>query len=437
MDPADEAYELTVDAEGVRIRASRPVGLFRGVQTLRQLLPAANRAGTAGETGATGEAGTAGKTEAVLPGVRITDRPRFAWRGAMLDVARHFFTVDEVKRYVDLVSAYKVNVLHLHLSDDQGWRLPVRGRPELTRIGGAGEVGGGPGGSYTERDYREIVAYARERFVEVVPEIDMPGHVNAALAADGTLSCDGRRREPYTEIEVGFSALCVGKPEVDRFLADVIGEMARLTPGPYLHIGGDEVEKLTEEEYARFVGRAVELVGAAGKRAVGWQEIGGARLAAGTLAQYWQTEGSPEDALSAVRQGGKLIMSPASRTYLDMKYDDGTRLGLRWAGLIELEDAYDWDPATTIPGAGTARCSAWRPRCGPRPPRRWTTWSIWPSPAARDRRGGLDAAGGQGVRRLRGPSGRARTPLGPAGRRLPPISRGGLAGVIRRFSTVT
>ncbi|WP_068926929.1 beta-N-acetylhexosaminidase [Planobispora rosea] len=340
VDPADEAYELTVDARGIRVRAARPVGLFRGVQTLRQLLPTADRAGTAAEAGVT------------LPGVRIADRPRFAWRGAMLDVARHFFTAAEVKRYVDLVSAYKINVLHLHLSDDQGWRLPVRGRPELTRIGGATEVGGGPGGFYTERDYREIVSYARERFVEVVPEIDMPGHVNAALAADGSLSCDGRRREPYTGTDVGFSALCVGAPAVDRFVADVIGEMARLTPGPYLHIGGDEVKELTQEEYDRFVGRAVELVGAAGKRAAGWQEIGGARLAPGTVAQYWRPEGTPEDALEAVRQGGKLVMSPASRTYLDMKYDEETRLGLSWAGFIELEDAYDWDPATAIPGVG-------------------------------------------------------------------------------------
>ncbi|MBG0833403.1 beta-N-acetylhexosaminidase [Planomonospora sp. ID67723] len=335
--PGAEAYELTVDAAGIRVRASRPVGLFRGVQTLGQLLPATGRAGAA---------------EVTLPGVRITDRPRFAWRGAMLDVARHFFTVDEVKRYVDLVAAYKINVLHLHLSDDQGWRLAVAGRPELTRIGGATEVGGGPGGFYTEEDYREIVAHARERFVEVVPEIDMPGHVNAALAADPALSCDGRRREPYTGTDIGFSALCVGRPAVDRFLADVIGELARLTPGPYLHIGGDEVSRLTREQFDGFVERAQELVVAQGKRAAGWQEIGGARLAPGTVTQYWRTRGTPEDALNAVRQGGKLVMSPASRTYLDMKYDEGTRLGLRWAGFVEVEDAYDWDPAEMLPGVG-------------------------------------------------------------------------------------
>ncbi|GAA3442090.1 beta-N-acetylhexosaminidase [Planomonospora venezuelensis] len=338
--PEAEAYELTVDSGGVRIRAARPVGLFRGVQTLGQLLPATGPARASGTTGVT------------LPGVRIADRPRFAWRGAMLDVARHFFTVEEVKRYIDLVSAYKINVLHLHLSDDQGWRLAIAGRPELTEAGGATEVGGGPGGFYTEQDYREIVAHARERFVEVVPEIDMPGHVNAALTADPELSCDGRRREPYTGTDVGFSALCVGTPAVDRFVADVVGELARMTPGPYLHIGGDEVSELAPERYDRFVERAQELVGAAGKRAVGWQEIGGSRLAPGTVTQYWQTGRTPEEALSAVRQGGRLVMSPASRTYLDMKYDSGTRLGLRWAGLIEIEDAYDWDPAAMIPGVG-------------------------------------------------------------------------------------
>ncbi|GIH91379.1 beta-N-acetylhexosaminidase [Planobispora siamensis] len=333
-DPGAEAYELTVDRDGVRVRSGTPVGLFRGVQTLAQLLP--------------GDGAT-------LPGVRIADRPRFAWRGAMLDVARHFFTVEEVERYIDLVSAYKINVLHLHLSDDQGWRLAVAGRPELTAVGGATEVGGGPGGFYTEQDYRRIVAHARERYVEIVPEIDMPGHTAAALAADPALSCDGRRRRPYTGIAVGFSALCVGRPAVDRFLVDVIATMARLTPGPYLHIGGDEVETLSQEQYNDLIERAQELVRAAGKRMVGWQEIGGARLAPDSVSQYWQTGRTPDDVHRAVRRGAKVIMSPASRVYLDMKYDDETRLGLEWAGLIEVEDAYGWDPAELVDGVGDDR----------------------------------------------------------------------------------
>ncbi|MDF5755516.1 beta-N-acetylhexosaminidase [Spongiactinospora sp. TRM90649] len=332
-----EGYELVVGPDGVDLRAETTAGLFYGVQTLRQLLPQARDGGPSR-----------------MAGVRITDRPRFAWRGAMLDVARHFRPVADVKRYLDLMAAYKLNVLHLHLTDDQGWRLAIAGRPELTRIGGSTQVGGGPGGFYTADDYRELVKYASDRFIDIVPEIDMPGHTNAALASYAELNCDGRAREPYTGIEVGFSTLCVGSAATDRFVSDVIAEVARLTPGDYVHIGGDEVRELSEADYTRFVERAQELVVRAGKRMVAWQEVGKARLAPGSVVQYWQTREEPDDVVNAVRQGAKVVLSPASRVYLDMKYDSDSRVGQQWAGLVEVEDSYDWDPAALLPGVGEA-----------------------------------------------------------------------------------
>ena len=166
------------------LTARRPAGLFWGTQTLRKLLPAAI------------ETGSHGADPWSIPLGTIHDSPRFAWRGMMLDVARHFFGVDEVKRLIDLMALYKLNRLHLHLTDDQGWRIAIRSWPRLTKIGGQTAVNGGPGGFYTQRQYRAIVAYAKARFIDVIPEIDMPGHVNAALASYGRIACDGRAPAP-------------------------------------------------------------------------------------------------------------------------------------------------------------------------------------------------------------------------------------------------
>ena len=174
-------------------------GLFHGVQTLRQLLPPRV------------EASTVQPGPWTIAGVHITDHPRFAWRGAMLDVARHFFDLGEVKRYIDLLAMYKVNVLHLHLADDQGWRIEIDSWPRLTTYGGSTEVGGGPGGYYTKAQYAELVKYAQDRHIMVVPEIDMPGHTNAALASYAELNCDGVAPPLYTGTSVGFSSLCIDK----------------------------------------------------------------------------------------------------------------------------------------------------------------------------------------------------------------------------------
>jgi hexosaminidase len=334
----DEGYQLDVTSGSVSLRASGPEGLFRGVQTLRQLLPAQIESATVREGPWT------------VPAGRIVDRPRFAWRGAALDVARHFFTVDEVKRYIDLISLYKLNVLHLHLTDDQGWRIAIRSWPRLAEHGGSTQVGGGRGGHYTQRDYAEIVAYARDRHITVVPEIDMPGHTNAALASYAELSCDGRAPDLYTGTEVGFSSLCLDKELTYQLIDDVIGEVAALTPGRYLHIGGDEAHTVGDREYAAFVERVQQIVQAHHKQAIGWQEVARARLLPGSVAQYWRPHASLDALLDAARQGTGLVLSPGDRAYLDMKYDQRTELGLRWAGYIEVRDAYDWDPSTLLEG---------------------------------------------------------------------------------------
>ncbi|HEX2078106.1 MAG TPA: beta-N-acetylhexosaminidase [Longimicrobium sp.] len=345
IDPGNEAlgeegYALTISPDSVRLAASRPAGLFRGVQTLRQLLPAQVES----------EQSVTVRGPWTLPAGVIVDRPRFAWRGAMLDVARHFFTVHEVKQYIDALALYKINVLHLHLSDDQGWRIEITSRPRLAQVGGSTQVGGGPGGFYTQAEYAEIVRYAQERYITVVPEIDMPGHTNAALTAYPELSCGRRPPEPYTGIEVGFSALCVDREDTYAFVDDVIRELAAITPGPYLHVGGDEVETLSHDDYARFIERVQEIVDRHGKRMVGWEEVGKAALRRTTLVQQWKGD----SAAAAVRHGARLILSPASKVYLDMKYTPDTEIGLDWAGLVEVRDAYDWDPAAFLQGVGEA-----------------------------------------------------------------------------------
>lgn len=343
----NEGYTIDIAADTLRLVARTPAGLFFAVATLRQLLP----------VGIEAEYTLPGRAPIVsVPAGRIVDAPRFAWRGSMLDVARHFFTVDEVKQHIDLLALYKVNTLHLHLADDQGWRIQIASWPRLTTVGGSSEVGGASGGFYTKADYREIVQYAAARYITVVPEIDMPGHTNAAIAAYPRLGCSrptpslfGADSQPagvYTGIRVGWSALCAEKPITYRFVEDVVRELAAMTPGPYIHIGGDEVEVLSHAQYARFVERAQGLVHKYGKTMVGWEEVGKATLRPGSLAQLWRSD----TALRAVKQGNQLIMSPGPRTYVDMKYTPETELGLRWAGAIELRTAYDWDPATYMPG---------------------------------------------------------------------------------------
>ena len=348
LDPADtalgeEGYALTITADAVTLTAHQPAGLFYGGQTLRQLLPPAI------------ESAAPQPGPWPLPAGTIRDTPRFAWRGVMLDVARHFFGVADVKRVIDLAAAYKLNRLHLHLSDDQGWRIEIKSWPELTRIGGQTSVvtadgRGGAGGFYTQADYADIVACAAARYVTVVPEIDMPGHTNAAQAAYAELNADGQARPLYSGIEVGFSSLAIDKEITYRFVDDVMGELAALTPGGFIHIGGDEALSTDKGDYVRFIERVEAIVTAHGKRMVGWEEIGQAELEPTSIAQHW----APGHAAAAVAQGAKVILSPASRIYLDMKYDETTPLGLNWAGYVSVRAAYEWEPATLLAGVGEA-----------------------------------------------------------------------------------
>ncbi|MGC4758238.1 beta-N-acetylhexosaminidase [Micromonospora trifolii] len=331
-----EGYRLDIATDGVRVTAATAAGLFYGVQTLRQLLPA------------TIESPSQVTERWALPGGTITDAPRFPYRGAMLDVARHFFAVEDVLRVVDHLARYKLNHLHLHLTDDQGWRITVDSWPKLTTVGGTTEVGGGPGGHYTTADYQRIVSYAAARHITVVPEIDLPGHTNSALVAYPELAPDKIAPPPYTGTEVGFSYVDPADERTYDFIADVLGEVAALTPGPWLHIGGDEAFKVKGEVYTGFVERVQRIVADLGKTVVGWHQLAPAAHLDGRVLQWWGTNGEDPTTADAVRRGARLIVSPGNHAYLDMKYAPDTPIGHDWAGLIDVRKAYDWDPGTHV-----------------------------------------------------------------------------------------
>jgi hexosaminidase len=330
----EEGYVLTITRDSVSVVAFQPAGLFRGVQSIRQLLPPSI------------EMSTIQPGPWVIATGMIRDHPRFAWRGTMLDVARHFFSVADVERYIDLMAYYKMNSFHLHLTDDQGWRIVINSWPNLATYGGSTKVGGGPGGYFTQADYLEIVEYAQRRYITVIPEIDMPGHTNAALASYAVLNCNGIAPPLYTGIGVGFSALCVSKEATYTFVEEAVREIAALTPGPYIHIGGDEASAISSADYIRFVERVQSIVQSQGKQMIGWEEISQCKLLPTSVVQHWYSS----LAQRAVQQSAKVIMSPAARAYLDMKYNPSTTLGQNWAGYIEVQDAYEWDPATEIAG---------------------------------------------------------------------------------------
>ena len=335
-----QGYQLDVAATGVTIRATTTGGLFAGTQTLRQLLPAK------------AEASTVQSGPWPVPGAHIVDFPRFAHRGAMLDVARHFFPPDVVKRYIDDLALYKINYLHLHLADDQGWRIVIDSWPRLTTVGGSTQVGGGPGGFYTKAQYSDLVSYAAARNITVIPEIDMPGHTNAALASYAELNCNGVAPPLYTGTGVGFSSLCVSKELTYQFIDDVVRELAALTPGPYLHLGGDEASSTSDADYQAFLGRVLPVVSKYGKQPTGWHDVAKVNPPASFIPQYWGTTTSNSSVRSAASRGSKIVMSPANKAYLDMKYNSSTPIGLSWAGFIEVRTAYDWNPGAYLTGVG-------------------------------------------------------------------------------------
>ncbi|MEO6799716.1 MAG: beta-N-acetylhexosaminidase, partial [Rhodanobacter sp.] len=318
----EEAYRLTVTPQRIEIAAADDRGLFWGVQTLRQLLPPGHHATLS------------------IPAVHIDDAPRYAWRGVMLDSARHFIPVALVKKQIDLLSRYKLNVLHWHLTDDQGWRIEIRKYPKLTSVGAwrTEADGSRSGGFYTQQQIRDVVEYARQRNVMVVPEIEMPGHASAAVAAYPSLSC------PKTAISVPrtwgvFTDIyCAGDETTFAFLHDVLNEVAELFPAPYIHIGGDEVpkqqwaqsatsqkrmhdEKLADVDALQswFVQRIQRDLQARGKTLVGWDEIleGGADRNA--VVEMWRGDA---EAAKALANGNRLIV--AGPFYLDTSIDELT-----------------------------------------------------------------------------------------------------------------
>lgn len=357
-DEHEEAYAIDVTQHGVVITASQPAGLFRATRSLLQLLQRTDD-----------DVADAPRTTCSLPSVTVRDAPRFPYRGIMLDVVRHFFPVDDVLRLIDAVALLKINHLHLHLTDDQGWRVQIDSWPELTRVGASTAVGGAAGGHYTKADYARIVDYAAERFITVVPEIDLPGHTNAALSAYPELNDDGLARAPYEGVQVGFSSLSAAPKRAEvtnRFIADVLREIAEMTPGPWLHIGGDESWSTPAADYLELVQRITSAAAATGKQVIGWHEIGASTaLPKGTVTQYWSyllPQGNAGDLTrSAVERGGRVIMSPADAAYLDIQYPDAPPtpndypLGLDWAeGPTSLEAAHSWEPTAIVPGVGEA-----------------------------------------------------------------------------------
>jgi hexosaminidase len=324
---AQEGYELHIKPDSILLKATTAEGAFRGAQTLRQLIPE-----TANDT-------LAGYPVWVIPGGVIKDKPAYGYRGGMLDVARHFFSVEDLKKYLDVMAYYKMNYLHLHLTDDQGWRIEITSWPKLTEVGGQTEVGGGAGGYYTQEEFKELAAYASERYITLVPEVDMPGHTNAASVSYPVLNGNGKTPEPYTGMQVGFSTLDTKKDTVYQFIDDVVREISAISPGPYFHIGGDESHATKPADYDYFIRRVIPIVRKYGKIPMGWDEVATVPLDADVVAQFWSEE---ENAVKAVEQGMKVLMSPAKRAYLDMSYDSISKFGLHWAAYVPVDSAYTW-----------------------------------------------------------------------------------------------
>ncbi|WP_067536864.1 beta-N-acetylhexosaminidase [Nocardia crassostreae] len=339
----DEGYRLAVAEDGITLSAKTTDGLFQGVQSLRQLFPSAINESSVQQRDWTVSGGT------------VLDYTRFAKRAAMLDVARHFFNPDQVKRYIDQIAQYKINTLHLHLTDDQGWRIEIKSWPKLAEIGGQTAVNGDPGGYYTQEQYTDIVNYAASRHITVVPEVDMPGHVNAAQASYGELNCNGKPVPPRTDIEVGYSSLCISSPTTYRFVDDVIRELSALTPGHYIHIGGDEAHATSAEDYNTFFQKVSPLAAQYDKQIQAWHNIVVTNPPTSAVPQYWDPANTNAAVAAAAARGNKILMSPANKVYLDMKYNENSPLGLHWAGYVEVRDAYDWDPATFLQGVSESQ----------------------------------------------------------------------------------
>lgn len=319
-----EGYQLTIN-DGIHIYANTDVGLFYGVQTLRQLLPAV------------------AQSEYRLPQLHIKDQPRFGYRGSMVDVARHFLPLSYLKKHIERMALFKLNRLHLHLTDDQGWRVEIKAYPKLALVGGSTQVDGGGGGYYTQDEIRELVVYAKQHAIEIVPEIDMPGHIQAAIASYPSIACDDHTSfELYEGKEVGWTSLCLREPErVYPFVEAVLTELADLFPYEYLHIGGDEIEN---PHYAEFITRADAIVESLGRKTAAWEEASKGDLRSESLLQLWNDE---YDIQPAIDKGIHLILSPCSYTYFDHGNYAGQPNTYDWCTKegVSLERVYSFDPS--------------------------------------------------------------------------------------------
>ncbi|WP_051205280.1 beta-N-acetylhexosaminidase [Salinimicrobium xinjiangense] len=324
----EEGYQLQITGEGVVIKAASKAGLFYGIQTLRQMFPAEIENGEL-------------KSGVSLRQTFIEDQPEFPWRGTMVDVARSFFGLDYLKRHVDRMALYKMNRLHLHLSDDQGWRIEIKGWPKLTEVGSQFSVRRGRAGFLSQDEYKELQDYALARNIIIIPEIDMPGHIYAALAAYPELNCDDYTNltpiratppEGFEDYDVGWSKFCLEKPEIYNFVSDVIGEIAEITKGPWIHIGGDEIK---DPRYEEFVVKADSIVRGYGKTAIGWEEATKAVVDDSFISQVWHGEVEPVVNV-------KIIESICTNFYLDHANVPGQPNTLNWCKEdgVSLENVY-------------------------------------------------------------------------------------------------
>jgi hexosaminidase len=350
----DEGYAMLVGPKGVEIRAATARGLFWGVQTLRQLLPPDRLATRPADPGPVS-----------IPCLKVQDRPRYPWRGMHLDVCRHFLPAEYVKRYIDLMALHKMNVFHWHLTEDQGWRIEMKKYPKLTEVAAwRMQDGRRYGGFYTQDEIRDVVAYAADRFITVVPEIEMPGHSLAALAAYPEYSCTGGPHTVANRWGIFEDVYCPGNDATLKFLQDILSETMALFPSEFIHVGGDECPKarwkecpkcqarikaegLTDEHELQswFITQMSRFLEAKGRRLVGWDEILEGGLAPGATVMSWRgTKGG----IAAARANHDAVMTPSSHCYLNFwntekKDDPGHVTG----AVTTLEKVYGYEPTPT------------------------------------------------------------------------------------------
>lgn len=371
---ADENYALTITPKKIEVRATATEGIFRGISSLKQLI-GSNR--------------TAKGENLYLPEVKVTDGPRFAWRGLSFDVSRCFFEPKEVKEVIDMLALYKFNVLHMHLTDNQGWRIEIKKYPKLTEVGSQLPNEGKKGGFYTQEEFKDLVAYAKAHYITILPEVDLPGHTAAVFAAYPEFVNAVKLRTDQHIPGQAFFGLDVDDPKAMQFTEDVLEELIALSPADYIHIGGDEAVGLPHDKFVRYINKVREFTLAHGKKMIGWQETARADIQEGDVFQHWIhirknkdnalstkknispeqqrimniykefMKDSPKDPALGISKKAKVILSPSGFVYMDHRYlepsADSTqnaeqeRLGLNAYEKQTIREMYEWNPMTFNP----------------------------------------------------------------------------------------